>query len=85
MVQIVVPPMELQTSSAPWDLSLAPPLGTLCSVKCHTEKGQCVHWEVDHTWEGSRLPFYLKKEVMSFGSLSVSLALYHSSQLVFIY
>jgi hypothetical protein len=29
---IVVPPMGLQTPSAPWVLSLAPPLGTLCSV-----------------------------------------------------
>ena len=33
MVHIVVPPMGLQTPSAPWVLSLAPPLGTLCSVQ----------------------------------------------------
>jgi hypothetical protein len=32
-VHIVVPPMGLQTPSAPWVLSLAPPLGTLCSVQ----------------------------------------------------
>jgi hypothetical protein len=32
LVHIVVPPMGLQTSSAPWVLSLAPSLGTLCSV-----------------------------------------------------
>ena len=31
MVHIVVPPVELQTPSAPWVLSLAPPLETLCS------------------------------------------------------
>ena len=30
---VVVPPMGLQTPSAPWGLSLAPPLGTLCSVQ----------------------------------------------------
>jgi hypothetical protein len=33
LVYIVVPPMGLQTPSAPWVLSLAPPLGTLCSVQ----------------------------------------------------
>jgi hypothetical protein len=33
LVHIVVPPMELQTPSASWVLSLAPPLGTLCSVQ----------------------------------------------------
>jgi hypothetical protein len=33
LVHIVVPPMELQTPSATWVLSLAPPLGTLCSVQ----------------------------------------------------
>ena len=33
MVHIVVPPVELQTPSAPWVLSLAPPLETLCSVQ----------------------------------------------------
>jgi hypothetical protein len=27
LVHIVVPPIELQTPSAPWVLSLAPPLG----------------------------------------------------------
>jgi hypothetical protein len=32
LVHIDVPPMGLQTSSAPWVLSLAPSLGTLCSV-----------------------------------------------------
>jgi hypothetical protein len=30
---MVVPPMGLQTPSAPWVLSLAPSLGTLCSVQ----------------------------------------------------
>ena len=33
LVHIVVPPMGLQTPSAPWVLLLAPPLGTLCSVQ----------------------------------------------------
>jgi hypothetical protein len=32
LVHIVVPPMGLQTPSAPWVLLLAPPLGTSCSV-----------------------------------------------------
>jgi hypothetical protein len=32
LVHIVLP-MGLQTTSAPWVLSLAPPLGTLCSVQ----------------------------------------------------
>ena len=31
-VHIIVPPAGLQTSSAPWVLSVAPPLGTLCSL-----------------------------------------------------
>ena len=31
MVHIIVPSAELQTSSAPWVLFLAAPLGTLCS------------------------------------------------------
>jgi hypothetical protein len=33
LVHIVVPPMRLQTPPAPWVLSLAPSLSTLCSVK----------------------------------------------------
>jgi hypothetical protein len=33
LVHMVVSPMELQTPSAPWVLSLAPPMGTLCSVQ----------------------------------------------------
>jgi hypothetical protein len=33
MVHIVVPPMGLQAPSAPWVLSLAPPLWTLCLVQ----------------------------------------------------
>ena len=33
LVHIDVPPMGLQTPSAPWVLSLAPSLGTLCSVQ----------------------------------------------------
>ena len=33
LVHIDVPPMELQTPSAPWILSLAPSFGTLCSVQ----------------------------------------------------
>jgi hypothetical protein len=33
LVHIVVPPRGLQTPSAPWVLSLAPSLGTLCSVQ----------------------------------------------------
>jgi hypothetical protein len=34
LAHIVVPPMGLQTPSAPWVLSLAPSLGTLCFVQC---------------------------------------------------
>jgi hypothetical protein len=33
LVHIVVPPMGLQTPSAPWILSLASSLGTLCSIQ----------------------------------------------------
>jgi hypothetical protein len=33
LVHIGVPPMGLQTPSAPWDLSLAPSLGTVYSVQ----------------------------------------------------
>jgi hypothetical protein len=33
LVHTVVPPMGLQTPSAPWILSLAPPLGILCLVQ----------------------------------------------------
>jgi hypothetical protein len=33
LVNIVFPPMGLQTPSAPWVLSLVPPLGTLCLVQ----------------------------------------------------
>jgi hypothetical protein len=33
LVHIDVPPMGLQTSSVPWVLSLAPSLGTLCSIQ----------------------------------------------------
>jgi hypothetical protein len=33
LVHIVVPPMGLQTPSAPWVLCLAPSLGTLCSAQ----------------------------------------------------
>ena len=36
LVHIDVPPMELQTPSAPWVLSLTPSLGTLCSVQWMT-------------------------------------------------
>jgi hypothetical protein len=36
LVHIVVPPMQLQTPSAPWVLSLASSLGTLCSVQWMT-------------------------------------------------
>jgi hypothetical protein len=32
LAHIVVPPRGLQTPSAPWVLSLASPLGTLCSI-----------------------------------------------------
>jgi hypothetical protein len=37
LVRIVVPPLGLQVSSAPLVLSLAPPLGTLCSDQCFIE------------------------------------------------
>ena len=33
LVHIDVPPMGLQTPSAPWVLSLGPSLGTLCSIQ----------------------------------------------------
>jgi hypothetical protein len=33
LVHIVVPSIGLRTASAPWVLSLAPPLGRLCSVQ----------------------------------------------------
>jgi hypothetical protein len=33
LVHIVVPPIGLQTPSAPWVLSLDPSLGTLCSIQ----------------------------------------------------
>ena len=36
LVHIDVPPMGLQTPSAPWVLSLAPSLGTLCSIQWMT-------------------------------------------------
>jgi hypothetical protein len=36
LVHIVPPPMGLQTPSAPWVLSVAPSLGTLCSVQWMT-------------------------------------------------
>ena len=36
LVHIVVPPMGLQTLSAPWVFSLAPSLGTLCSIQWMT-------------------------------------------------
>jgi hypothetical protein len=36
LVHIVVLPMGLQTPSAPWILSLAPPLGTLCFIQWMT-------------------------------------------------
>ena len=36
LVHIVVPPIGLQTLSAPWVLSLAPSLGTLCSIQWMT-------------------------------------------------
>jgi hypothetical protein len=32
LVHIVVPPIGLRSPSAPWVLSLAPPLGALCSI-----------------------------------------------------
>ena len=49
MVHFVVSPMVLQTPSAPWVLSLAPPLGTLCSVQWLTEGVpplyfSCISW-----------------------------------------
>jgi hypothetical protein len=33
LVHIILPPVQLQSPSAPWVLSLAPSLGTLCSVQ----------------------------------------------------
>jgi hypothetical protein len=36
LVHIVVPPMGLQTASAPWVVSLVPSLGTLCSIQWMT-------------------------------------------------
>jgi hypothetical protein len=37
LVHIVFLPMGLQTPSAPWVLSLVPPMGTLCSVQWQAE------------------------------------------------
>jgi hypothetical protein len=37
-IYIVVPPIGLQTHSAPWVLSLAPSLGTLCSFEWMVER-----------------------------------------------
>jgi hypothetical protein len=37
LVHIVVPPRGLQSPSAPWELSLAPSLWTVCSVQWMTE------------------------------------------------
>ena len=45
LVHIVVPPRGLQTPSAPWVLSLAPPLVTLCSVQWLTES---IHLRICH-------------------------------------
>jgi hypothetical protein len=36
LVDIVLPPIELQTTSTPWVLSLAPSLGALCSIQYMT-------------------------------------------------
>ena len=47
LVHIVVPPIGLQTPSAPWVLSLAPPLGALCSIQYMTVSIHSVfarHW-----------------------------------------
>jgi hypothetical protein len=41
-VVVVVPPMGLQTPSAPWILSLAPPLETLCSVQWMVFENSCI-------------------------------------------
>ena len=48
LVHIVVPPMGLQNPSAPWVLSLAPPLGSLCSVQWLAESIHLLfvrHWQ----------------------------------------
>jgi hypothetical protein len=42
LVHIVVPPMGLQTPSAPWVLSLAPSLGTLYSVQWWAASILCI-------------------------------------------
>ena len=36
LVHIAVPPIGLQSPSGPWVLSLAPPLGVLCSIQYMT-------------------------------------------------
>ena len=49
LVHIVVPPSGLQTPSAPWVLSLAPSLGTLCPVQWQANKSTSVfvkHWQI---------------------------------------
>ena len=47
LVHIVVHPMGLQSSSAPWVLSLALPLGTLCSVQWLAESFHfCIYQEL---------------------------------------
>ena len=48
LVHIVVPPMGLITPSAPWVLSLAPSLGTLCSIHDRLRGSPSVF--VRHMW-----------------------------------
>jgi hypothetical protein len=45
LVHIVVPPMELQNYWAPWVLSLAPSLGTLCSGQFKAVFVLVRHWQ----------------------------------------
>jgi hypothetical protein len=51
LVHIVVHPVGLQTPSAPWVRSLAPPLGTLCSVQWLTES---IHFLLSGTGRASQ-------------------------------
>jgi hypothetical protein len=54
LVHIIVPPIELQITSAPWGLSLAPLLGTLCSVQWLSESIQlciCQALVEPHLWQ----------------------------------
>jgi len=79
LVHIVVLPMGLQTPSAPWVLSLAPSLGTLCSVQwmavsihlciCQAlaEPRICIFLYTVNVWQHNQCPWsYFPVKVQDF-------------------